>query len=267
MDWSAEQYSKFENERNRPIVDLLAHVQTRNVQTAADIGCGPGNSTQLLRAKYPDTLITGMDSSPDMIATARKRLPGIHFDIADISSWEDKGPFDVILANASLQWVPDHAVLFPGLISRLSAGGSLAVQMPDNFGEPAQLLMRKIAAEGPWKAKLISSSKQVARENAGWYYEKLRGIVSKLDIWRTIYFHPLSGGPDAVVEWFRGTGLQPFLNPLEENERTEFIRQYRNEIAEAYTVYSDGTVVLPFPRLFILATRYNSVLLDIQWLS
>jgi trans-aconitate 2-methyltransferase len=255
MSWSAEQYSKFESERNRPVLDLLAHIPTTDVKTAADIGCGPGNSTELLRDKYPLAQITGMDSSVDMIDAARKRLPDIQFELADISAWEAGGPFDIILANAALQWVPDHVKLFPALISKLSKEGSLAVQMPDNFDEPSHRLMREIASEGPWKNKLSSASKRVARETADWYYQELRGTVSKLDIWRTTYYHSLSGGADAIVEWFKGTGLQPYLNPLSENERAEFIKQYKDDVAKAYTVYADGTVLLPFPRLFMFAAR------------
>ena len=255
MSWSAEQYSKFESERNRPVLDLLEHIPTNDVKTAADIGCGPGNSTELLRDKYPLAQITGMDSSADMIDAARKRLPDIQFELADISTWEARGPFDIILANAALQWVPDHVKLFPALISKLSYGGSLAVQMPDNFDEPSHRLMREIAADGPWKDKLRAASKRVARETADWYYQELRGAVSKLDIWRTTYYHPLSGSVDAIVEWFKGTGLQPYLNPLDEHEQTEFIKQYKGALTKAYTVYADGFVLLPFPRLFIIAVR------------
>lgn len=148
MSWSAMQYTRFENERNRPIVDLLAHIPTANVATAVDIGCGPGNSTQLLQARYPGASIAGMDSSVDMIAAARKRLPELTFDVADIETWSDPGTFDVILANAALQWVPDHEHVFPMIVSKLASGGSLAVQMPDNLDEPAHVLMREIAADG-----------------------------------------------------------------------------------------------------------------------
>lgn len=255
MSWSAQQYLKFEAERNRPVLDLLAHIQIENVRTAADIGCGPGNSTELLRSKYPDAQIMGMDSSEDMIAAARKRLPDIHFDVEDISTWKEKGPFDVILANAALQWVPDHATLFPLLIHKLSPGGCLAVQMPDNFDEPSHRLMREIASQGSWKEKLSASSKRVNRETADWYYQQLRGYVSKIDVWRTTYYHMLTGGADAIVEWFKGTGLQPFLNPLNETERTEFISQYKSAVGKSYTSFSDGSVLLPFPRLFIVAIR------------
>lgn len=253
--WSAEQYSRFENERNRPIKDLLAHLPATEVATAVDIGCGPGNSTELLHARFPAALVSGMDSSEDMIAAARRRLPGLRFEVADIVTWQDNKRYDLILANAALQWVPDHRTLFPSLIDKLNPGGSLAVQMPDNFEEPAHQLMRSIAAEGTWAAKLADAPKRVAREGAGWYYEHLRNRVRTLDIWRTIYYHPLAGGANAVVEWFKGSGLRPFLDPLEEKEKAQFLTRYTSEIAKAYPVYDDGSVLLPFPRLFIVATR------------
>jgi trans-aconitate 2-methyltransferase len=255
MSWSSKQYSKFENERNRPIADLLAHIPTAKVSTATDIGCGPGNSTELLRARFPDAKISGMDSSANMIEAARERMPGVQFGVDDISTWKAKGPFDVILANASLQWVPDHETLFPALINKLAPGGTLAVQMPDNFEEPAHRLMRETAINGPWKGKLEDSAKRMIRKGAQWYYQTLKDQVPVLDIWRTTYHHPLAGGPAAVVEWFKGTGLRPYLDPLNENERTAFLAQYQEAIGEAYTTYPDGTVLLPFPRLFIVATR------------
>jgi len=251
--WSSAQYSKFEKERNRPILDLLAQIPSTEVSTAADIGCGPGNSTELLRDKYPAALITGMDSSADMIEAARKRLPNIPFEIDDISTWGDNESFDLILANASLQWVPDHIHIFPRLIGKLNNGGTLAVQMPDNFEEPAHRLMREMAASGPWAAKLAGASRRVAREGADWYYSNLRDLVSHLEIWRTTYFHPLTGGASAIVEWFKGTGLRPFLDPLEASERGEFLSRYEAALSQAYTIYPDGTVLLPFPRLFIIA--------------
>ena len=255
MSWSSEQYSKFENERNRPIHDLLAQIPNSSVNSAADIGCGPGNSTELLRDRFRGAHIMGMDSSANMIEAARKRMPDTDFEIADIATWPNNGPFDVILANASLQWVPHHTTLFPALIDKLAPGGTLAVQMPDNFNEPAHRLMREVAANGTWSGKLAEASKRLVRESADWYYEHLRGLVSNLNIWRTTYYHTLTGGSGAVVEWFKGTGLQPFLTPLNEDERIRFLEQYQQEISKAYPAYADGTVLLPFPRLFIVATR------------
>jgi trans-aconitate 2-methyltransferase len=255
MSWSSEQYTKFENERNRPVRDLLTNIPTAEAGSAADIGCGPGNSTGLLLARYPTAVITGIDSSVDMIAAARKRLPEVRFDTADIATWQDKGPYDVILANASLQWLPDHATLFPVLIDKLHAKGSLAVQMPDNLGEPAQLLMREIAASGPWAKKLAHADTRTMRADAAWYYNMLRDKVPVLDIWRTTYHHPLMGGATAIVEWFKGSGLRPFLDLLDEYERKSFLAEYEAAIARVYPVYADGSVLLPFPRLFIIATK------------
>ncbi len=255
MSWSPEQYTKFEAERNRPVIDLLAHIPTRQVKTAADIGCGPGNSTELLQQRYPQAVITGMDSSAEMIEAARKRLPGIRFEVADIAGWRGQGPYDLILANAVLQWVPGHETLLPALVEKLKPGGTLAIQMPDNFDEPSHRLMRETAARGSWAGKLAASSKKTDRESPAWYYGKLKNAASALDIWRTIYYHPLKGGATAIVEWFKGTALRPYLDALPESERKNFLLQYEAAIAQAYPVYPDGTVLLPFPRLFIVATR------------
>ena len=253
MTWSANQYTKFEDERTRPVRDLLAGIPNTDAKTAVDIGCGPGNSTELLQQRFPDATVTGLDSSPDMIAAARSRLPGLRFDTQDISHWRDPGPFDVILANAVLQWVPDHATLLPALIAKLSTGGSLAVQIPDNTDEPAHRLMRETASQGPWAEKLARSNPRFHRHGAGWYYAELRDKVTRLDVWRTIYHHPLAGA-GAVVEWFKGSGLRPFLDPLDAAERMEFLERYEAGIAAAYPAFHDGTVLLPFPRLFIVAT-------------
>jgi trans-aconitate 2-methyltransferase len=254
MSWSPAQYTKFEDERTRPVRDLLANIPTVTVRTAADLGCGPGNSTELLQARFPDAVVTGMDSSADMIAAASKRLPAIRFELDDISAWRNRGPFDVILSNAVLQWVPDHKSLLPALMDRLSPGGALAVQVPDNADEPAHRLMREIAAESRWASKLGASSARFERHSAVWYFGELRGIAARLDVWRTTYFHPLAGA-DAVVEWFKGSGLRPILNALSEADGAEFLARYRAAIAEAYPALPDGTVLLPFPRLFFVAMR------------
>jgi len=256
MSWSATQYLAFENERTRPVRDLLAAVPTADVRTAVDIGCGPGNSTDVLVARYPGAHVSALDSSADMLASARKRLPGVRFDERTIESWDDPGPFDVILANAVLQWLPDHERLFPRLIGKLRDGGSLAVQMPDNIDECAHVLMREIAAAGPWSGKLAGVvSRRAPRHEPAWYFTALRGACRTLDIWRTTYHHALPGGAAAVVEWFKGSGLRPFLDALDERERTDYLARYRAAIAESYPAHYDGVVLLPFPRLFIVATR------------
>ena len=255
MDWSARQYSAFEDERTRPVRDLVAAVPTRQVRRAVDLGCGPGNSTEVLAAAFPDAAMTGVDNSPDMLAAARKRLPAVRFDLADLSAWNPPEAWDVMLSNAALQWVPDHAALLPRLVGRLAPGGSLAVQVPDNLDEPSQALMRQVAAERPWRETLADAAgARTAVGSAPWYYGLLRPLCARVDVWRTTYHHPLNGA-EAVVEWFRSTGLRPFLAPLDEAQRTGFVARYQEEVTNAYPAQPDGTVLLPFPRLFLVATR------------
>ncbi|MFP3757332.1 Trans-aconitate 2-methyltransferase [compost metagenome] len=256
MTWSASQYVQFEDERTRPVRDLVQAIPTREARRVVDIGCGPGNSTEVLAARYADAQVTGLDSDADMVTAARKRLPDIDFALADATTWTDAGPYDVILANAVFQWVPDHATLFPSLVSKLAPGGSLAVQMPDNLDEPPHLLMRETALNGPWSPKLTAAAQaRTPLASERWYYELLKPHCSRVDIWRTIYQHPLKGGPAAVVEWFKGSGLRPFLAPLDAAEQAEYLRQYEAALARVFPAMADGTVLLPFPRVFIVATR------------
>ena len=256
MSWSAKQYTVFEDERTRPVRDLLAALPEIKARTVVDLGCGPGNSTEVLAARFPGAAVGGLDSSPDMIASARQRLPQIPFTVAKIETWNDRGPFDVILANAVLQWIQNHAVVLPALIGKLSPGGALAFQMPDNLDTPAQELMREVAASGPWSNALSSAAGARATiENPEYYYDLLRPLCARVDVWRTIYHHPLAGGPPAIVEWFKGSGLRPFLAPLNHEEREEYLKRYTAALRDAYRTLPDGSVLLPFPRLFAVAVR------------
>jgi trans-aconitate 2-methyltransferase len=256
LSWSAKQYVAFEDERTRPVRDLLGALPPIDARRVIDLGCGPGNSTEELAKRYAHARVTGIDSSQDMIEAARARLPDIQFAVQDLESWNDPGPFDVILANAVLQWVPHHESLLPALVARLAPGGALAVQMPDNLGEPAHRMMREIAAAGPWASKLKSASQaRAALPQPDWYYGLLRPLCSRVDIWRTTYFHSLPGGPKAVVEWFKGSGLRPFLEPLSSDERSAYLERYTAEIAKICRPLADGGVLLPFPRVFLAAIR------------
>jgi trans-aconitate 2-methyltransferase len=256
MSWSASQYLAFEDARTRPVRDLLNAVPTREARAVVDLGCGPGNSTEVLASRFPGALVTGVDNSPEMIAAARQRLPRIRFTQTAIQVWDEPGPFDTILANAVLQWVPDHGALLPRLICKLASSGSLAVQMPDNLDEPAHRLMRDVAANGPWAEALAGAAGTRAKLGTpSWYYEVLRPYCTRVDVWRTTYFHPLPEGAGGIVEWFKGSGLRPFLAPLGEAVKAAYLDRYGAALAEAYPPLPDGTVLLPFPRLFVVATR------------
>ena len=256
MTWSSSQYLKFEDERTRPARDLLQAVPANEVNRAADLGCGPGNSTALIAGRYPGASIVGIDNSADMIAAAQQRLPHATFQLASIEDWSEPGPWDLLFANASLQWVGDHGRLLPRLMKRLGTGGSLAIQLPDNLAEPSQTAMCEVARRAPFAAKLANAANArtpINRED--WYYTLLKPLSRRTDIWRTTYYHMLAGGVDAIVEWFTGTGLIPFLKPLSEGERAAYLAAYREELAKSYKPLADGTVMLPFTRLFIIATR------------
>ncbi len=250
-DWNAAQYLRFEDERTRPAADLLARVGAVEPGLVADIGCGPGNSTELLCRRYPQARVVGVDTAPDMLAAARLRLPGAEFLEADVASWSPEAPCDVLFANAVLQWLPDHARLFRRLMGLLASGGWLAVQMPDNLDEPTHALMRRVAARGPWAARLAGVTRDSLLAQ-GAYFDLLRPLARSLDIWRTAYVHVLADS-EAVVQWVMGTGLRPYLAPLSGPEREAFLTEYRSEVAAAYPARPTGEVLLPFPRLFIVA--------------
>ena len=261
MTWFPSQYSRFEVERTRPVHDLVAAIPHATAASAMDLGCGPGNSTEVLQARFPDATVVGLDSSSDMIAAARARLPQVRFELGDIAAWAAQpGTFDIVLANAALQWVPDHATLLPALLGRVAPGGSLAVQVPDNLDEPAHVLMREVAAAGPWAAKLArAADARGPRHSPASYHRTLTQAGADVDIWRTTYFHHLIDGASGIVEWFRSTGLRPFVQPLDEEERAEFLRRYQAALAKAYPALPGGGVLLPFPRLFFVASRSAGV--------
>ena len=253
-DWDTALYLKFEDERTQPARDLLARVRS-NATRVVDLGCGPGTSTQLLATRYPDAQITGIDSSEQMLAAGRQRLPGIHFEKQDIGAWRPSIKPDLIFANAALQWLPNHHDLIPRLMSYLAEDGCLAIQMPDNRQEPSHALMRMVAADGPWADRLVPVAK--TRGLIGIYsdyYAWLKPLCAKVEIWQTTYVHPLPG-VGAVVDWFRGSGLRPFLNPLDECEREQFIERYMRGLADAYPLEPDGRLLFLYPRLFVIAVK------------
>jgi trans-aconitate 2-methyltransferase len=254
-DWSAGQYLKFEDERTRPPRDLLAQVPLQRPRLVVDLGCGPGNSTELLVARYPHSEVVGLDSSPDMLRKARERLPNLKFVEADIAAWSPEPHTDLLFSNAVMQWLPGHATVLRRLLEALSPGGVMAVQMPDNTREPALVFQGEVGQGGPWADHPeIKAASRPDLPTVETYYDLLKPLCSHIDVWHSVYNHVMAS-PQAIVEWFKGSSLQPFLSPLNPAEREKFLAAYGQKIAGAYRSRIDGKVLLKFPRLFIVAVR------------
>ena len=264
QDWNPALYLRFANERTRPAAELLARVpalQSARSLQIVDLGCGPGNSTELLVERYPEAQILGIDTSESMLETARKQLPQARFEAADIASWApaagEPAP-DLIYANASIQWVGEHEALIPRLLSLLAPGGVLAIQMPDNRQEPSHRNMREVA-QLPQFVGYIGDASKVRTEilPIGAYYDLLAAPsneVARVDVWHTVYQHPMESA-SAIVQWLRGTGLKPFVEGLPQHLQADFLAEYERRIDLAYPLRADGQRLLAFPRLFIVAQR------------
>jgi len=246
-EWDSAQYLKFHDERTQPCRDLAARIAMDAPAGIIDLGCGPGNSTEVIAARFPETAITGFDSSTDMIATARERHPGWRWITGDIAHFaEGNDRYDLVFSNAALQWVPDHERILPLLLQR---AGVLAVQMPGNWAAPAHGVMREVAK----RFGMLESVREWYTHDENFYYDVLAPHCRQLDLWTTEYIHVM---PDAaaIVEWYRGTGLRPFLQALPDGPtRDQFIAQYQEAIRAEYPPRPNGQLLFPFRRLFLVA--------------
>jgi len=254
MSWNPERYLAFGDHRTRPAIDLLARLALEAPARVADLGCGPGNSTALLVERWPDAAMIGIDNSAEMLAKARASGIRASWVEADIAQWTPTAPFDVLFSNAALQWLADHALLLPRLFEQVAPGGMLAVQMPRNFGAPSHVLLREVAATGPWSERLqpLLSAEPVGPP--AWYYDLLAPGAASLDIWETEYLQVLEG-EDPVLAWTRGTALRPVQAALHAEELAAFEAEYKERLRTAYPKRSDGRTLFPFRRLFIVACR------------
>jgi len=254
--WDPEQYSRFEAERDRAARDLLARLP--HVLTPAevwDLGCGAGQHAVWLRQRFPEARVRGLDSSDAMLEQARSRGADIDWRQGDISGWAPARPADLIWANASLHWLPDHQALLRRLVANLAAGGVLAVQMPMAHETRHHSLLREVAAQGPWAAALAGVGAIAPLLEPEAYYSVLAETCGDIDIWSTTYLQAL-GGADAVLEWMKGTALRPYLAALPDAVmRTAFLDALGARLSGAFPRRPDGLTLMPFPRLFLVARK------------
>jgi len=253
--WNPDDYLRFADQRTRPSFDLAARVAMPHPERVIDLGCGPGNSTRVLRSRWPDAHVIGLDSSEEMIAAARELEPDEEWILSAIEAWTPEGPFDVVFTSAAIQWLPDHGPLIGRLFEYVAQDGALGIQIPARDFARIFTLIDEVAAEGPWASRMVGVRDTFTMEDPGFYYDMLAPQSRAIDIWETEYYHVLES-PSAAVDWISGTGLRPYFDALDsEEEKRAFLAQLHDRASDAYRPRSDGRVLFPFKRVFVIAYR------------
>lgn len=254
LQWSAKQYLKFKNQRTRPAMDLAKRIADKRPENVLDIGCGPGNSTSVLKQTFPRAYILGVDNSEDMIKTAKESYPDIDFRLCDVTTQLDGlDSYDVIFSNACLQWIPNHKKLIPMLFNKLNKKGVLAVQIPMNEREPLFRIANEILCEPQWdfSSRNIEKIGTLLPEE---YFDILSACTDNFDVWETVYYHNMPS-VEAMVEWIKGTSLRPYLNALDSEKAERLIKEITERASQAYTVQKNGEIIFKFRRFFFVAGR------------
>lgn len=255
-DWNPENYLKFKNERTRPAIDLANKIEAADPEKILDIGCGPGNSTAVLSRRFPKSAIIGIDNSPNMIEAAAKSYPKLEFRLIDASCELGRlgeNTFDVVFSNACIQWLPDHAKLLAEMMKLIRKGGVMAVQIPVNYDEPIHEIIKSISESDEWRDRL-SGTRSIATLSEEEYFDILSRISSDFTMWKTVYFHRMPSH-ESIIEWYRATGLKPYLSRLNENEKLILEEQMLEELKRRYPVRQNGEIIFRFPRLFFTAVK------------
>ena len=251
-DWDSGQYMKFKNERTRPAIDLISRID-RRADRILDIGCGPGNSTARLFEKFPDAEIIGIDSSENMLEKAKSTYPQLKFQKCFVPDELDVlGSFDIIFSNACLHWIAGHDRLLPELMNHLNANGVLAVQMPLVQRAPFYIVLGELTKSDRWRClSKVNNFNNLLPEPT---YDILSGVSSDVTMWETVYYHIMDSQKD-VIEWYKGSGLRPYLDLLNEDEKQEFLRELEEKIKDIFPRQRDGRVILKMPRMFFIAAK------------
>ncbi len=252
-DWNSKQYLMFRNERTQPAIDLANRILHENPKTIIDIGCGPGNSTNILAQKFPSAYVLGVDNSPNMIEAAKKDYPNLDFVTCDVSKELSmiNNHFDIIFSNACIQWVPDHKQLLNELMSLLNPGGMLAVQTPMNYQEPIHKIIAELTISEKWK-KEFAFPRIFYNLLPSEYFDLFSEIASDFDLWETTYYHKLNSHKD-IMEWYRSTGLKPYLSVLTDEQKKDFEQDVFERVVKMYPIQKDGRIIFRFPRFFFTA--------------
>ncbi len=253
--WDIEQYLKFKKERTTPSVDLIARIDIDNPKKILDIGCGPGNSTYELKKRFPNAYILGIDSSLEMINDAKETYDSINFLQMDAKT--ELGDlicdFDIVFSNACIQWIDDHYSLIPNMFKLLKVGGVLAVQLPYNHKEPVKTKLNELVTSLKWKTQ-IKDERQLYQLEENEYFKILSNLTKEFSLFQIIYYHDMPN-QEAIIEWFKGSGLKPYLDMLKKEDQEEFLDDYLKIISPSYPSIDSNHTILKFPRLFFTAKK------------
>lgn len=255
MSWNSKQYLKFKAERTQPAIDLANRITVRSPTDIIDIGCGPGNSTEILKKRYPNAAVVGADNSENMLEAAREKYPDIEFILCDASNDLNSigRKFDIVFSNACIQWIPDHPKLLREMMSLLKEGGELAVQIPMNYDEPIHKIIGETASSEKWRDK-FNAPRHFYTLTPEKYYDILSEISSDFEMWQTAYFHRMKSHSD-IMEWYRSTGLRPYLEALSTDDKEKFEKDIFTEVEKAYPKQANGEIIFRFPRLFFKTVK------------
>jgi trans-aconitate 2-methyltransferase len=252
--WDQDLYYRFRNQRTQPSLDLVARIEFESPARIVDLGCGPGNSTEVLRKRWPDAAIFGVDTSEEMLTAARKTDARATWVNGDIGEWRDRDPFNIVFSNAAIQWLPDHAGVIEHLFQLASPGGTIAVQIPDHYESALYGVLLEVSRDSRWNERMASARCSLTRNPLSFYYDALRQQTDNFEIWTTEYQHVLNDH-EAILTFHRGTGMRPYLEALRPDEIRSFEQLVLDGYRSEFHTQSDGNVIFPFKRLFFIAKR------------
>ena len=253
--WNPDLYLKFQKERTQPSIDLVNRIEIENPKKIIDVGCGPGNSTEILRSRWINSEIIGIDNSDQMIEKAKKKYPYGTWKLNDAMDIDKFGKFDIVFSNAVLQWIPNHEKLIPHLLNHVAADGVLAVQVPQNQFSVLHKALIEIADENEFKEYTQDAKKILNYRTGEYYYNLLCDSVKEFYMWETTYLHILENHED-LIEWYKSTGMKPFLQSLPtEALKTRLINKIYKKCKNGYKYQKDGKIIYPFNRLFFIGYK------------
>jgi trans-aconitate 2-methyltransferase len=254
-EWDPQQYLQFKHERTQPSIDLVSRIQMAEPKTIIDIGCGPGNSTQILLKRWPRAEIVGLDNSEKMIQRARQDYPNQTWIVGDAATLEISQTYDIVFSNAAIHWISNHDILVPRLFQIVSKNGILAIQVPANQESPLYKIIVRVARSGKWSAFTSGREELITYHSPDYYYNQLVSFTKEIALWETTYYHILNSHQE-LIDWYKSTAMKPFLDSLPTDERRE---EFENEILieckDFYPLQGDGRILYPFKRLFFTAHK------------